>query len=131
MYQAKLEIVLKAAGQLQAKWKRSTSGGTINFRKQEAGLALDFHEEFYGYREERDSIWFGAKDGEKYVTCFVSREALGDFDGGIPDVSAIEATFRRRRYEIEAAADAKYAAGLIEPDGSLSLTTQDYKGEAE
>jgi transcriptional regulator with XRE-family HTH domain len=71
----------------------------------------------------RDVVVFEGKDGDKIVTCAISREALDDhFDGDNKDKLKV---FTAKRERIEHEARRKYLSGPTEPDGSVFISTSD------
>jgi transcriptional regulator with XRE-family HTH domain len=71
----------------------------------------------------RGLVLFVGKDGNKIVTCAISREALDDhFNGDNKDKLKV---FNANRERIEHEARRKYLAGRIEPDGSILISTTD------
>lgn len=71
----------------------------------------------------RDVVLFEGKDGNKTVTCAISREALDDhFDANNKDKLKVFAANRER---IEHEARRKYLSGRTEPDGSILIRTTD------
>jgi transcriptional regulator with XRE-family HTH domain len=79
------------------------------------------------YREDFNSraIMFWAQgDDERRILCRISREALDDYfsnRGKLPP----ETAFATHRGKIEALARRKYLLGQLEPDGSISIKTDD------
>ncbi|MEP7243420.1 MAG: DUF1488 family protein [Gammaproteobacteria bacterium] len=75
------------------------------------------------YDPARGVICFKGKDGDRTVTCAISREALDDhFEGDNKDKLKV---FRANRERMEYEARRKYLAGRTEPDGSVLIKTID------
>ena len=77
------------------------------------------------YRLELDGVHFGMQDGRKTVRCMVSYEALDDHVGRTPNQRDRASIFQEIRSRIEAIASAKYAAGRVEPDGTIRVDRRD------
>src|SRR5436309_3422236 len=72
---------------------------------------------------ERDIVFFYGHDGEAWVRCAISREALDDhFHGGGMDKLEV---FRANREVIEQEVRRKYIAGDTEVDGSVLIRADD------
>src|SRR5437660_10013159 len=72
---------------------------------------------------ERDIVFFYGQDGEAWVRCAISREALDDhFPGDVKDKLEV---FRANRQAIEQEARRKYIAGDTEVDGSVLIRSDD------
>jgi Fic family protein len=82
---------------------------------------LNFVEAGERFLFDREVVVFWGQDGEKYVRCEISREALDDHFGG--DGKDKVEVFRANRRAIEEVARRKYLAGQMEPDGSVLIRT--------
>src|SRR5260370_33722615 len=72
---------------------------------------------------ERDIVFFYGQDGEAWVRCAISREALDDhFHGDGNDKLEV---FRANRQAIEQEVRRKYIAGDTEVDGSILIRSDD------
>jgi hypothetical protein len=72
---------------------------------------------------ERDIVLFYGQDGEAWVRCIISREALDDhFHGDGKDKLEV---FRANRQSIEQEVRRKYNAGDTEVDGSILINSDD------
>ena len=72
---------------------------------------------------ERDIVFFYGQDGEAWVRCAISREALDDhFQGDGKDKLEV---FRTNRQDIEQEVRRKYIAGDTEVDGSILIHSDD------
>jgi hypothetical protein len=72
---------------------------------------------------ERDIVFFYGQDGEAWVRCAISREALDDhFHGDGNDKLEV---FRANRQAIEQEVRRKYVAGDTEVDGSILIRSDD------
>src|SRR5437016_1894023 len=72
---------------------------------------------------ERDIVFFYGQDGEAWVRCAISREALDDhFPGDVKDKLEV---FRANRQAIEQEVRRKYIAGDTEVDGSILIRSDD------
>jgi hypothetical protein len=72
---------------------------------------------------ERDIVFFYGQDGEAWVRCAISREALDDhFQGDGKDKLEV---FRANRQAIEQEVRRKYIAGDTEVDGSVLIRSDD------
>jgi Fic family protein len=99
---------------------RSTS---YSLAAMDAQRGLTFPDKEHLTESTRGAIFWG-EDGKKRVRCIISREALDDhFSDG--DRLRPDAAFQAHRADIEAFASRKYARGLLEPDGSIILRTED------
>ena len=75
------------------------------------------------YDPMRDTVVFRGKDGDKVITCIISREAIDDhYDGDNKDKLK---AFNANRENIEHEARRKYLAGSVEADGSVLVRTGD------
>jgi transcriptional regulator with XRE-family HTH domain len=75
------------------------------------------------YDPTRMVVLFRGQDGDKAVSCAISREALDDhFNGDNKDKLKV---FMSDRELIEHEARRKYLAGLVESDGSVLIKTMD------
>jgi len=72
---------------------------------------------------ERDMVLFYGQDGDSWVRCAISREALDDhFHGDGKDKLEV---FRANRQLIEQEVRRKYIAGDTEVDGSILIHSDD------
>jgi hypothetical protein len=72
---------------------------------------------------ERDIVFFYGRDGEAWVRCAISGEALDDhFQGDGKDKLEV---FRANRQAIEQEVRRKYIAGDTEVDGSILIRSDD------
>lgn len=75
------------------------------------------------YDSMRGIVLFKGKDGDKVITCAISREALDDhYDGDDKDKLKV---FNANRESIEHEARRKYLGRNIETDGSVLIRTED------
>ena len=75
------------------------------------------------YDPLRMVVLFAGIDGDKTISCAISREALEDhFDGDNRDPVKV---FRANRACIEHEARRKYLAGRLDSDGSVLIKTED------
>ncbi len=75
------------------------------------------------YDSMRGVVLFKGNDGDKVITCAISREALDDhYDGDDKDKLKV---FNANRESIEHEARRKYLAGNVEADGSILIRTGD------
>jgi Protein of unknown function (DUF1488) len=83
---------------------------------------IHLNEEFNATLE---GINFGMRDGDRAVRCLVTDEAMADAMGGSPTRAQESEWFRTNRGQVEKIASAKYGHGMLEPDGSVCVVTQD------
>jgi Fic family protein len=76
------------------------------------------------YSSRRKVVSFWGQDGEKRVSCEISKEALDDHFGA--DNKDKIAVFRANRRAIEEMVRRKYLEGRTEPDGSVIIRTIDW-----
>ena len=75
--------------------------------------------------EGRSAVLFDGKDGDRSITCWISKEALTDHfdpDARGPDLLR---TFQSNHDRIEAEARRKYLSGDLHRDGSVRIETMD------
>ena len=83
-----------------------------------------------GFDDQLEGVYFGMKDGSgNNIRCFVRAEALEDASIALGDQEDQKATFLVCRSDIEAIASSKYAAGLIEGDVTIIITSRDLNPE--
>jgi hypothetical protein len=68
---------------------------------------------------------FESRDGEKVVTCEISRDALADLGSYHRLNGADDEVFRALRPEIERLANAKYRAGRLDDNGAVVIGPAD------
>jgi fido (protein-threonine AMPylation protein) len=84
---------------------------------------LTFPEPKESFVFERDIVFFYGQDGEAWVRCAISREALDDhFHGEVKDKLEV---FRANRQVIEQEVRRKYISGDSEVDGSILIRSDD------
>src|SRR5713226_3599332 len=84
---------------------------------------LKFPEQEEKFDFDRDVVFFFGQDGEAWVRCAISREALDDhFHGDGNDKLEV---FRANRQAIEQEVRRKYVAGDTEVDGSILIRLDD------
>jgi len=84
---------------------------------------LTFPDPKESFVHERDIVLFYGQDGDSWVRCVISREALDDhFHGDGKDKLEV---FRANRQLIEQEVRRKYIAGDTEVDGSILIHSDD------
>ena len=86
--------------------------------------ALTFPSDDYMF-DIAQGVRFPADDRGRPVVCRISREALDDKYRVTGGRAASEAAFLKHRSEIESEANRKYQLGLLEPDGSVLIRSDD------
>ena len=86
--------------------------------------ALVFPSDDYRF-DIAEGVRFWADDRGTPVTCRIAREGLDDKFRVTRGRAASEAAFLKHRREIESEANRKYQLGLLEPDGSVLLRSED------
>src|SRR5438477_1706818 len=93
----------------------------VQWRLEQHDLAVIAPQE--AFVRERDIVFFYGHDGEAWVRCAISREALDDhFQGDGKDKLEV---FRTNRLAIEQEVRRKYIAGDTEVDGSILIRADD------
>jgi len=75
------------------------------------------------YDPTRSVVSFKGRDGDKIISCAISREAVDDHFGG--DNKDKLKVFNANRERIEHEARRKYLAGRVESDGSVLIKSMD------
>ncbi len=93
----------------------------VQWRLERHDLTFSAPQETFVF--ERDIVFFYGQDGEAWVRCAISREALDDhFHGDGKDKLEV---FRANRQAIEQEVRRKYIAGDTEVDGSILIRSDD------
>jgi len=90
-------------------------------RRDNASLVLDADSVSLRSQE----LSFESRDGEKIVSCEISRDALQDLGSYHRLNGADHEVFRALRPEIERLASAKYRAGRLEDNGGIVIHPAD------